>query len=113
MVKIVGRAHTREISFRGHRFDAQWAKDIKLVNDVYPDEETLRSKAMEMAEEIASNPPLAVQGVKEVFLFDEEATLAESLEYNAARSSMIFPSEDFFEAIGAFMEKRKGEFKGA
>jgi len=113
MVKIVGRAHAREISFRGHRFNAQWAKDIKLVNNVYPDEETLRSKAMEMAEEIASNPPLAVQGVKEVFLFDEEATLAESLEYNAARSSMIFPSEDFFEAIGAFMEKRKGEFKGA
>ena len=48
----------------------------------------------EMAQEIAGNPPLAVQGAKEVMLFDEEANLDESLQYNAARSSMLFPSED-------------------
>ncbi len=66
-----------------------------------------------MAREIAGNPPLAVQGAKEVLLFDEEATLDQSLEYNAARSSMIVPSEDLSEAISAYMEKRKGEFKGA
>ncbi len=40
-----------------------------------------------MAEEIAGNPPLAVQGAKEVLLFDEEVSLEESLEYNAARSA--------------------------
>ncbi len=80
---------------------------------VYPDKETLDTKAMEMAKEIASNPPLAVQGTKEVFLFDQEATLDQSLEYNAVRSSMIMPSEDLSEAISAYMEKRKGELKGA
>ena len=113
IVKVVGRGHAREISFRGHRFDAERAQAINLVNDVYPDEETLKGKALEMAEEIAANPPLAVQGAKEVFLFDEEATLSESLEYNAARSSMIVPSEDLLEAVSAYIEKRKGEFKGA
>ncbi|MBW1799073.1 MAG: enoyl-CoA hydratase, partial [Deltaproteobacteria bacterium] len=50
---------------------------------------------------------------KEVFLFDEEASLEESLEYNAARSSMIVPSEDLFEAVSAYMQKRKGVYKGA
>ena len=68
---------------------------------------------MEMAVEIAGNPPLAVQGAKEVMCFDEEASLAESLHYNAARSSMIIPSQDLFEAISAYMQKRKGNFKGA
>jgi enoyl-CoA hydratase len=113
IVKIVGPAHAREISFRGHRFDARRAQAVNLVNDVYPDKETLDIKALEMVEEIAGNPPLAVQGAKEVFLFDEEAPLHQSLEYNAARSSMIIPSEDFSEAISAYMENRKGDFKGA
>ncbi|MBN1849701.1 MAG: enoyl-CoA hydratase/isomerase family protein [Deltaproteobacteria bacterium] len=111
--KIVGPGHAREIAFRGHRFDAEKAKSINLVNDVYKDRETLYQKALEMAEEIAGNPPLAVQGAKEVMLFDEEANLDESLQYNAARSSMLFPSEDLFEAMNAYLERRKGEFKGA
>ncbi len=110
--KIVGRGHAREMAFRGRRIDAQRARMIHLVNDVYPDKEVLFAKALEMAEEIADNPPLAVQGAKEVLLYDEDATLQQSLQYNAARSSMILPSEDLFEAMTAFMQKRKGTFKG-
>jgi len=111
--KVVGRGHAREIAFRGHRFDANRAKMIQLVNDVYGDKEELEAKAVEMAEEIASNPPFAVQGAKDVFLFDDEVGLKRSLHYNAARSSMILPSEDMFEAMGAYLQKRKGNFKGA
>ena len=111
--KIVGPGHAREMAFRGHQFDAARAQTINLVNDVYADKETLDAKAVEMAEEIANNPPLAVQGAKEVILFDEGATMSQSLDYNAARSCMIVPSEDLFEAIAAYTQKRKGEFKGA
>ncbi len=111
--RVVGRGHAREIAFRAHRFDAKRARMIQLVNDVYVDRDELEAKTMEMAEEIAANPPLAVQGAKEVFLFDDEIGLERSLHYNAARSSMILPSEDLFEAIGAHMQKRKGNFKGA
>jgi Delta3,5-Delta2,4-dienoyl-CoA isomerase len=111
--RVVGRGHAREIAFRGHRFDADRAFAINLVNDVFPDRETLEKKGSDMAGEIASNPPLAVQGAKEVFLFDEEASLDESLEYNAARSSMIVPSTDLFEAVSAYTQKRKGVYKGA
>jgi len=113
LTKVVGPGYAREISFRAHRFDSRKAQAIHLVNEVYPDEETLLAKSLEMAEEIAGNPPLAVQGAKEVFLFDEEVTLEESLEYNAARSAMVVPSEDMKEAITAYLEKRKGTFKGA
>lgn len=111
--RVVGKGHAREIAFRGHQFDAGRAKTINLVNDVFPDKETVEEKGREMAKEIASNPPLAVQGAKEVFLFDDEASLEESLEYNAARSSMIVPSEDLLEGVNAYIQKRKGEFKGA
>jgi enoyl-CoA hydratase len=112
LARVVGRAHAREIAYRGHRFGADHARAINLVNDVYPDRDTLETKALEMAEEISSSPPLAVQGIKEVFRFDEEAGLDRSLDYNAARSSMILPSEDLGEAITAYMQKRTGDFKG-
>jgi Delta3,5-Delta2,4-dienoyl-CoA isomerase len=111
--RVVGRGNAREIAFRGHRFNAERARAIGLVNDVFPDKEGLDSRTAEIAAEIASNPPLAVQGAKEVLLFNEEAGLQESLEYTAARSSMILPSEDLYEAIGAYMEKKKGKYKGA
>jgi enoyl-CoA hydratase len=110
--RAVGRCHAREIAFRGHRFDARYAASINLVNRVFPDEEALQEAAWKMAEEIAGNPPVAVQGAKEVLIFDEEASLEESLENNAARSSMIVPSEDLVEAVTAYIEKRPGNFKG-
>lgn len=113
LTRVVGQGHAREICFRGHRFDAARAKAINLVNEVYPDQETLNNAAREISGEIAANPPLAVQGAKQVLTFDEEATLDESLEYNAARSSMIIPSADIGEAVAAYLEKRPGKFKGA
>jgi enoyl-CoA hydratase len=111
--KVVGRGHAREIAFRAHGIDAEEARRIHLVNEVYPDKDSLFDEAMKMAEDIAGNPPLAVQGAKDVLLFTEDATLGQSLDYNAARSSMIMPSEDLFEAISAYVQKREGKFKGA
>lgn len=111
--KVVGQGHAREIAFRGHRFDAGRALTINLVNDMYPDKETLNRKALEMARDIAANPPMAVQGAKDVFLFNEDVPLDQALDYNAARSSMIMPSEDMAEAMAAHLQKREGKFKGA
>ncbi len=77
--KVVGPGYAREIAFRAMRFDSAKADKIGLVNEVWEDKETLDKKALEMAEEIAENPPLAVQGAKEVFLFNEEASLRKPL----------------------------------
>lgn len=111
--KVVGRAHAREMAFRGNRIDADRALAIGLVNHVYPDKETLDSAAEQMALEIAQNAPLAVQGAKDVFLYSEEAPSGRALDYNAAKSSMILPSEDLMEAISAYLQKRDAQFKGA
>jgi len=111
--KVVGPAHAREIAFRAHRFGSEYAESIRLVNHVYAREEILNEHALEMAVEIASNPPLAVQGAKDVFLFNESVPGNRALDYTAARSGMIMPSEDIFEAFSAYMQKREGSFKGA
>lgn len=111
--RVVGQGHAREIAYRGFSFDAERARTINLVNEVYPDKDTLDTRALEMALEIAANPPLAVQGAKDVFLYNDNVPLERAQDYTAARSAMIMPSDDLVEAMTAFLQKRKGEFKGS
>ena len=110
--RIIGRGKSSEMAFRGHSIGAEEAHRIGLVNEVYETPEVLFEKVDKIAGEIAGNPPLAVQGAKEVLLHNEEVPIAKSLEYNAAKSAMILPSEDLLEALNAYLEKRKPEFKG-
>lgn len=111
--RVVGQGHAREMAFRGHSINAEHARRINLVNDVFADVESLVQQAMHIAEEIADNPPFAVQGAKDVFIFNDNASMDEALDYTAARSTMIMPSEDIFEAMSAHVARRKGTFKGA
>ena len=110
--RIVGRAKAREMAFRGHTIGADEAKSLGLVNEVFETHELLNAKSGTIAGEIATNPPLAVQGAKEVLLYSEDVPASKSLEYNAARSSMVLPSEDLLEAFKSFLEKRNPEFRG-
>jgi enoyl-CoA hydratase len=82
------------------------------VNEVFDTRELLSEKTEKIAQEIAGNSPLAVQGAKEVLLHSEDVSLAKSLEYNAARSAMILPSDDLSESLKAYLEKRDPQFKG-
>jgi enoyl-CoA hydratase len=110
--RIVGRGKAREMAFRGHAIGAVEAKTIGLVNEVFETHELLNAKADTIAGEIAANSPLAVQGAKEVLLYSEDVPALKSLEYNAARSSMVLPSEDLLESFKSFLEKRDPEFQG-
>lgn len=110
--RIIGPGMARELLYTGRRFTAEEAKEMKLINHVYPDKDSLFKKAREMAENIADNAPLAVQGAKEVMNYSDRVSIDEGLEYVASRSSGILLSEDVMEAFQAYAQKRKPEFKG-
>ena len=109
---IVGQGITRELAFTAKYISAERAKEVNLVNALYPDKGSLLKGAEEMALEIAAQAPLAVQGAKDVLNYCRGKSIADGLEYVAARSSMILPSEDLAETMTAFMEKRKPTYKG-
>ncbi len=109
---IVGQGIARELAFTAGFITAARAKEVNLVNHVYKDKQELLEAAKNMALEIASNAPLAVQSAKEVLNYCRNKSIEDGLEYVAARSSMIVPSEDLAEAASAFAEKRKPRFKG-
>ena len=110
---IIGDGHLRELALTGKDIDAEYAARIGLVNDVYPDPQTVLAAARATAAEIAANPPLVVQGVKTVLDHTRSASVEDSLRFVAAWNSAFMPSEDLTEAITALFEKRPPNFTGA
>jgi enoyl-CoA hydratase len=110
---IIGHGWTRELALTGRDFDASQALQIGFVTHVYPDRDALLEEGYKMATEIAQLSPVTVQGVKETLNFSRNFGAAAGLEFVAQKNSAILPSDDLTEALNAFMEKRKPEFKGS
>jgi enoyl-CoA hydratase len=108
--RIIGHGHTRELAFTGKNIDAARALRINLVNDVYDDEATLLEAARTMAREIAANPAVVVQGVKQVLSFGESARIAGAERFVAVWNAAFLASADLQEAMTAFMERRPPKF---
>jgi enoyl-CoA hydratase len=109
---ILSDGHLRELALTGKDIDAARAEKIGLVNDVYDDAEATLSAAHDTAAEIAANPPLVVQGIKDVLDEQRTAQVAASLRYVAAWNSAFLPSKDLTEGITAMFQKRPPEFTG-
>ncbi|MEW5736887.1 MAG: crotonase/enoyl-CoA hydratase family protein [Thermodesulfobacteriota bacterium] len=109
---IVGNAHARELALTGRDFTAGEALAMDFVTHLACDRESLYQKAGELARQMAELPPLTVQGVKDVMNYGRDYGVKAGLAYVAQKNAAQLPSEDLMEAVSAFMEKRKPQFKG-
>jgi enoyl-CoA hydratase len=109
---IVGQGYARELAYTAKTVDAEKARQMLLVNEIYPDFNALITGAGELAGQIAGNPPLAVQATKDVLNYGVGKSVDDGLKYVASVSANIIPSKDLMEAIAAFSEKRKPVFTG-
>ncbi|MFD9963404.1 crotonase/enoyl-CoA hydratase family protein [Amycolatopsis sp. NPDC058986] len=112
LASIIGEGHLRELALTGKDIDAARAEKIGLVNDVHPDQDTVLAEARKLAGEIAVNPPLVVQGVKDVLSANTERQVADGLRYVSAWNAAFLPSKDLAEAVQAFLARRPPEFTG-
>jgi len=102
---IIGNAKAREMVFRAHTIGSEEARRIGLVNEVFGTPQELNVRVGQIAGEIAKQSPQAVQGAKEVLLHSQEVPMARSLEFNAARSALILPSEELQRAMESGQKK--------
>ena len=109
--RLVGLGRAMEMILTGDFIDAQEAYRIGLVNKVVPPEE-LMNAAMELAQKIASRPPLAVRYAKEAVNRSQEGDTASGFALESYLHALTCTTEDKKEGVAAFLEKRKGKFKG-
>jgi enoyl-CoA hydratase len=108
--KIVPEGIVRELAYTGRRMSAARAKEIGLVNEVYPDQATMLAGVMEIAEEIAQKSPLAIWGSKEMINYTRDHSVADSLNYIATWQTGMFQAGDMMESFAARTEKRAPRF---
>lgn len=109
--RSAGKAAAMEAVITGAQFGAQRMYDLGLVNRVVPADSTIEL-AKRWAREIAEKPPLAVRLGKEAVNKAFETPLGEGLAAERRAFYFLFATEDQKEGMKAFLEKRKGEFKG-
>lgn len=99
-----------ELIFTGKLIDAQEAYRIGLINTVVPREEVVPT-AMAWAETICQAGPLAVRAAKEAMIRGSSLPLEEGLRLENSLEAYVTRTQDFTEGIGAFLEKRKPDYK--
>lgn len=100
-----------EILLTGEQFTAERMLDYGFLNYVVPAQQVL-DKAVELAEKIAGNGPLAVTAVRRSVREAIGVPEARALERESEISATVYATEDAREGPRAFMEKRKPVFKG-
>jgi enoyl-CoA hydratase/carnithine racemase len=99
-----------ELSLTGDYIDAARAYELGLVNKVVPPDQVLTA-ALEYAEKIAANGPLAVKATKELVRLGV-TDIPKAEERNLYWQPLVFSSEDAKEGATAYIEKRPAVWKG-
>ena len=109
--RLVGKGYALEILLSGGMLSASDAKEMGLVNSIFP-KESLMEACLKLASKILRNGPIAI---RETIIAVNEGlnlTLEDGLKQEAKRFGRIFESEDQTEGTTAFIEKRSAKFTG-
>ncbi|RKT27995.1 short chain enoyl-CoA hydratase [Roseovarius halotolerans] len=109
--RAIGKFKAMKMMLTGDPISGREAFDMGLASECVPDADVL-DRALEMADQIAAMPPLAVRRIKEVVLAGQDSSLEAGLMLERRTFDTLFDTEDKTEGMTAFIEKRKPEFKG-
>lgn len=112
LAQVVGRETAAELLFTGRIVSGEEAHRLRLVSRVVPHEQ-LMHVAMTLAHEIANNPPLAVQRLKEGMRRTLDPDWNELGAWVTASLIELFRTNDHREGVAAFMEKREPNYTGS
>ncbi len=111
LARVMPYSEAAYLILTGDTLTVEDAYRLGFVHEVLAPEE-LMPRAVEIAEMIGANAPLAVQGTKAVTQFWRRYGLEESLQFTATVGDRVLSSEDALEGPKAFSEKRPPVWQG-
>ncbi|MGH9214235.1 MAG: enoyl-CoA hydratase/isomerase family protein [Acidimicrobiales bacterium] len=111
LAQLVGREQAAELLFTGRMIDAAEARDLRLVSRVVAHDELL-AIALSLAAEIAANPPLAVQRLKQGLRVALDPDWDDLGRWVTASLGELFQTEDHREGVASFLDKRAPHYVG-
>jgi len=109
--RLVGRGMAMYLCLTGELIDAREALRIGLVQKVVPLAD-LMTEAKRIANLIATKAPLAIAACKRAMNNGAHLSMDDALELEALEFGALVDTEDIKEGTGAFLEKRKPQWKG-
>ncbi len=109
--RLIGLRRAMELALLNRELSAAEALDWGLLNRVVPDDE-LAAEAEKLARKLARGPTEAFGATKRLFHQSFQTTLETQMQYEAESIAALSETEDFREAVAAFSEKRRPDFKG-
>ena len=111
LTRTVGRAQALDMILRARKIDGPTALAIGLVHELHPVAE-LKQRAVDLAHELAAQPPIAVAGVLKAVVGAEHASLEDALRIEREAVRRCSGTADQREGMRAFLEKRRPNFEG-
>ncbi|KAI9001348.1 ClpP/crotonase [Trametes punicea] len=112
LTRLLGLAKAKDLIFTARVLTAQEAHQIGVVDYVSAPESTAYDKALELAQQMSANAPLALKAAKQAISRVPELGLESGLDFERASYEPLLHTKDRLEALQAFKEKRAPVFKG-
>ena len=109
--RLTGLPRAMAVAMLGERVSAQKAEEWGMIWKCV-DDETLIEDSHELADKLSKKPTMALAMIKKELRSSFSNTLEQQLKLEAECQLKAGLSDDYYEGIRAFFEKRNPEFKG-
>ena len=109
--RLIGLSNTLLLQYTGDRIDGNEAYRLGLASKVFPDDEIMEA-SLELATRLAQGPTQSLSLIKYLVHQSLELNLKDSLQLAHVAQDQARSTEDHKEAVQAFLEKRRPNFKG-
>jgi 2-(1,2-epoxy-1,2-dihydrophenyl)acetyl-CoA isomerase len=111
LTKRIGLHRAMEVGLTAEMLGAERIKELGLANAVVPDDE-LDAVVDDVVQRVAAGPPMALSMTKRMLENSVTSSLLQALEAEAVAQNVNLGTKDMAEAMRAFAEKRRPEFRG-
>ena len=107
---LVGRARANGMGLLGDDISAKQAKEWGLIWDYYPDSQFME-ETLKIANRLADGAIKGLKAVSKAHFQALSGSLSEQLDHERDTQRVLLDSKEFKEGVGAFLGKRKPNFR--